>query len=534
MQLTVREAMKLKPLCNGEVIAGISGLDRVIGCVSAMEVLDFTEFLEPDMLAISSLYAIANDFDSQLSFVRMMNDYHASALMLFNVGPVMPYISQDLIALCDELAFPLINMPPHISYYDVFKAVLDQLLERQVHKLQDSIQLYEAYMNQLLDVDEHYSSLLDTLSETVGSNVLFFDHNQKFVYHTRPDAQTPSAQTIQLIQGHLVGLIDRPKDMLFVEIAGVSYLFMPVSHKYTYYGALVIENIENPMSDLAKLAISQTCRALCITIFNSERQDEYRKRMRREYLRDILTGNFGDKGLIISQGQALDFNITDVTGVLVIHPAKTGAHEETEDLLKSCAVYAERLTGDSIITILGDAGDVVILSTNKNRQDLLQAGKGLAALLESSEIQATVGIGPVCEDVQMIPDCYKKAQNAMRISDKLFCHPHHIVACYDDLKVFDLLLESVERQKAKTIVDELFRPVDTYDSTYNGQLADTFFALLVNSVSTSQVSQEMYLHKNTVLQRKNKIAGFYSDDPFSSSNRLRFELGYILKKIFDL
>ena len=76
--------------------------------------------------------------------------------------------------------------------------------------------------------------------------------------------------------------------------------------------------------------------------------------------------------------------------------------------------------------------------------------------------------------------------------------------------------------------------VEQYDKINNSQLSETFFQLLVNNVSTSQVAQQMFLHKNTVLQRKGRIASFYDRDPFEGPNHLQYEVAVILKKLFEL
>lgn len=539
MILTVREAMQLYPLCCGTVAAGKGGLDRIIENINVLEVVESTEFLDANLFAISSLSSIAYDFDKQLSLIHVLIEHKACALMLFNVGVVVPYLSPELLKLCDELDFPLINMPPHISYYEVFSAIIDQLLDHQVQKLQDSIKLYDAYMNQLLDVDDRYSSLLDTLSGTTKHNVMFFSHNQKCVYYTGQESgRNIPPQLVRSIQNNLVHFLDQSDKEYFIQIDGVSYLFMPVTHKHIYYGAIILEDICAPVSDLARLAIDQTCKALCITIFNNERKDEYRKRMRNEFLHDLLLGNYGDKEQIVSQGQSLDLNIADISGILILSPFQYEKRKDTSEtffseMLDTLYYQTKKIMQNDIVAQFKDLGKVVILTKRKNTvyKKLASTANLLTGIVGSNLETPTIGISPICTDVDMIPICYKKTLNIMEISDRIFEEPR--CADYDSLKIYDLLYESIDREKAALIVEQLFAPICTYDSTYNTQLEQTFFSLLINK-STTQVAQDMYLHKNTVLQRKNKISSLYQNDPFSSFEQLQFELGFILKKLFEL
>lgn len=174
MSLTVFDMMQLPPINLGTLVAGENGLDNNIELITVIEYPESSEFLEQHLCAISSMTAIAYDIDKQLSLIKLLKNNNASAMILFNVGVVMPSISPQLIELCNELDFPLINMPLHISYYDVVKAVIDKLLSYQVQKLQESVNIYETYMTQLLKHDNNYSSLLDILSKTIQRTVLFF------------------------------------------------------------------------------------------------------------------------------------------------------------------------------------------------------------------------------------------------------------------------------------------------------------------------------------------------------------------------
>ena len=132
MSLTVQKALALPPLTLGTVVAGAGGLDREINSVTVQEIINedliSVKFLTAGVFIVSSLYAIAEDTDTQVSLIRRLDDCQVSALALFNVGPVMPQISERLIAVCDELNFPLIKMPIHVSYYEVLTAIIDKLL----------------------------------------------------------------------------------------------------------------------------------------------------------------------------------------------------------------------------------------------------------------------------------------------------------------------------------------------------------------------------------------------------------------------
>ena len=181
-----------------------------------------------------------------------------------------------------------------------------------------------------------------------------------------------------------------------------------------------------------------------------------------------------------------------------------------------------------------EPSELVLLSSGKKPKDLAYMSKWISSLVLSENMEVLVGVSSKCDGPEKIAGCYQEAQQAVRISRQLFSQSSLPYVFYDDVRIFALLQSTIKRKKAAEVVTNLIGSVEQYDRINNSQLGETFFQLLVNNVSTSQVAQQMFLHKNTVLQRKGKIASFYEHDPFDGANHLQYELAVILKKLFDL
>jgi purine catabolism regulator len=531
VKLTVNDALKLQPLCLSAVIAGRRGVDREIQSVTLIEIPDRTEFLQPHLLAISSLYAVANDVEGQLSLIRLLNAYKGCGLILFNVGLVVPTIHPRLIELCDELDFPLMTMPLEISYYQVIEAVMDQLLERQSQKLETSISLYEAFMDQLLDSRDDYSSMLGMLEKNINHGILLFNHNQKCVYAA---SGMPEESLIhQLVKEIQIGL-GRSGDGLpmgerVATINCTPYLLTPVVNKHTYYGTLIVADMDTP-TDLDRLALSQTQKALCVAAFGNVRMDEYYERMRGEYLRDLLQGNYGNEELIISQGRELEYDVQNICCVIAAAPFACDS-EERARTLNSLYLHARRIMPEDIVAFVEET--VVILCNHNGRSDFMQPARSISAAVEASCGHApSIGVGSMCTNVNEIPLSYKRAADVILLSSRIYNAPR--CESYASMRLYDLLFNSINESEAARIVNSLLEPLRRYDKTYNANLEQTFCALLNNNDSTAQVAETMFLHKNTVLQRRNKIVSLYKGDPFASPERLQFELALLLQRIFDI
>ena len=403
MKLTVNDALKLQPLCLSSVIAGRRGVSREIKSVTLIEIPDRSEFLQPHLLAISSLFAVANDVDGQLSLIRLLNEFEGCGLILFNLGLIVPSVHPRLIELCDELDFPLMTMPLEISYYQVIEAVMDQLLEHQSQKLEASISLYEAFMDQLLDSRDDYSSMLGMLEKNISHNILLFNHNQKCVYS--PSGMPEEALSHQLVKEIQTGL-GRSADGLpmkerTVVINGAPYLLAPVVNKHTYYGTLIVVGMDCP-TDLDRLAISQTQKALCVAAFGNVRMDEYYERMRGEYLRDLLQGNYGNEELIISQGRELEYDVQNICCVIAAAPFACEDDDERARVRNSLYLHARRIMPEDIVAFIEDK--VVMLCNRNGRSDFMQPARAISAAVEvSCGRTPNIGVGSICMSVGRYP-----------------------------------------------------------------------------------------------------------------------------------
>ena len=387
------------------------------------------------MLTLSSFYAIATDFRRQLDTIRVLNDHHIAALLIFNVGRLgsMPYLSKEMLALCDELGLPLIVMPSDVSYYSVFKPIINHLLDQQLAKLQNSVEIYETYMNQLVAGSNAYSSMLDTLSRFIRHEIIFFNHNQRYLYSTNKKNRTVlDLRAVNALQEYLG---ERENDNFQErqwEINGLSFLIIPVTQRDSYYGSMAIENMQLPLTDTDRLAIAQTCKALCISLLSYERMDERLFSETQDFLRDLLIGNIHSLPQINAQAQKLRLNLSGVTGLLlasVFYPEEARQSRENDHKLRWALVEKIRnlLPNDQVV-LLEEEQQIAVLTSVPNSAEkyLPTSARIISASFQANYAPVTIAVGPPCVDLGALSECYRKASRAIHISEVLYREPRCI------------------------------------------------------------------------------------------------------------
>lgn len=135
-----------------------------------------------------------------------------------------------------------------------------------------------------------------------------------------------------------------------------------------------------------------------------------------------------------------------------------------------------------------------------------------------------------CLDIR---NSYKTARLALRIATSNLS----LSNCVDseDFPAYIMLLQAYQGD-SKTIhevVDRLLEPVREYDQSKSSALVKTFRTLINCDMDYNLAAEQLFLHKNTVLQRKQKIVSLYGEDPFLLPRRRQFEFAFILESLYD-
>ena len=117
MSLTVADCLKLPSLQDAKVIAGQNGLGKIVSSVSVLEYARVFAMADAlflgNELIITAFTSVMDDVDAQCNAIRRLNEVGEAAVILYYVGYYVKTVDPRLIAVADELDFPLIIMPPN-------------------------------------------------------------------------------------------------------------------------------------------------------------------------------------------------------------------------------------------------------------------------------------------------------------------------------------------------------------------------------------------------------------------------------------
>ncbi|KUO72640.1 MAG: hypothetical protein APF77_07310 [Clostridia bacterium BRH_c25] len=545
MKLTVEAVMKLEPLTTGEVIAGHKGLSNIVTSVSVLEIPKATTFIKEGQIEISAFYSIVSSVDAQLDVIRMLKKCKASGLILSHVGLVLDSVSKLLIDLCNELDFPLILVPPNTAYIDIISPILDSLLQTQNQKLEHAMRIYDKMTNLMLE-EKDFDDIVATLSKLINRPVCFYSHNNVCVSSSH-NALSPEYDIYikQNIQDYLNSFIDDKKDVYITSIDCKSTILLaPVVSSMMYYGVMAVFNASN-LNELDSISIAQTKNALGIITLNKINLKDYNVLLKHDYINDLVMWNFTDEETALQRGLALGYDMSKIKVTMIVdifnfsefsvqysenqlQKIKTDFYNTVHNELSYFAPENVMINfSDKILILFSSEKDA-----SATQQRMLKIGEQLRNTVALAlNLPVSIGIGGYYDSISNIKNSYQEALSALRISNRIFEKPK--CTFFEEVQVYSFIRDSIDIYKARMIVDNLLLPIKQYDEENNTQLLPTFKMLILSDMDTIGAAEKLFLHKNTVLQRKKKISKLFKYDPFSMPYRLQFQIAIMFDSFLN-
>jgi len=542
---TVRDALKLKVFAEAELLAGAGGLDHVITSVSVVEVLHATSYYRGGELQISALYSAANDIDSQLQVIRNLSTYGCAGLVLCHLGFWLKDISPRLLDLANELDFPIIKAPPQTAYFEIIMAVTDCILQLQNQNLTYSLNVHDQMSAVILQGNDA-PDLLFALEHLVKRPVMLFDPRGEIITcnHSRYNQDV-----LHAIQSFLI----QKKDMILLSAENLylpnpvkeeeRILLTPVISDDSYYGHLVVLNADD-LGDMDYIALTQSKTALAIISMRKIRWEENLRTMKKEFLYDLITINFKDAEDIKEKGANLGYSIERIKVVMLVDILAFNQVKEnlTEQEIHKIKQSFMRIVQGEVnqygfqSPLLNYSDKLAIFFSPQKNEDERAIFASVHHLAEDIIRQVAqdlnqkvfIGIGDLCDTPLDIKKSHEQAVRATFVGKAIYQEPSYID--YRSLGIYNDFYDLALKPEGCAWGSQMFEPLKEYDKGNSGSLTETFKMLLKNNLDTMATAKALYVHKNTVLHRKNKIIKVLNKDPFVDPYLLQYQIALLLEK----
>ncbi|MFO7729646.1 MAG: helix-turn-helix domain-containing protein, partial [Spirochaetia bacterium] len=144
-------------------------------------------------------------------------------------------------------------------------------------------------------------------------------------------------------------------------------------------------------------------------------------------------------------------------------------------------------------------------------------------------VDVVVSISNPIERKEHIPEAYRINRDTLTLGRR-FLPEERVYECRS-LAFLPYLYENAMNSKFRTIAGDVLAPLVEYDHKYNNELVRTLEALLMHDQNMQQIADNLFVHRNTLQYRRNKIVELLNEDPFSGLNRLNYQLALFIRKL---
>lgn len=555
--LTVKNFLQLAPFKTFKLVAGINGLENKITGVNILDNPDASDWLSAGELLITSGYFFSENAEIQKRFIQRFKEINCSAICI-KPHIYLKGIPESMRILADELALPIIEIPYGIAFSKIMNIVMAEISGRMNELNQASLDIH----SQFFEISLHGGGMQKIalgLAEMVNNPVILVDTDWSVASISDPD-QPMIKETIKktgdTFNFPVQLFTDLPTDFeriqkpitrgIFFEEQEYPCVIMPVYFDTIHYGFILVYQIERPLTDLDYVALENGSMAFALEqmrLFEIERTEN---RIRRDFFDQLLSGQIKDLDALAAYDTTIDPTLNYTVLILSI---QTIGHEsdslmkkkQSEDrlmksLLSSLTTYTTNRfpqlhlfsRKNQLVMLLGTEQK---LSSLKTYNEISDTAEWIRMYIEQQgqserEIFCTIGSTlPILELSQSFEEA-KKVIQLLEDDSK-----EEKIYFFNDFYFDSFLVDSISKEQGKKFYTHYLNTLLSYDQDNNTSFTPTLKAYLAHHLNIATTSRALFIHRNTLLYRIEKIKGLLPVDLEQEKNTFALQLAL---KLYEL
>ncbi len=536
--LTVRCALKIGGLASSKLVAGHQGLDNEICSVDIIEVPDIRDWIEPNELGVTCGYAIRENSQAQELLIRAMAENNAAALAVKPgryLGGSMPKV---MIDAANETGLPLIEVPVDIPYVQITLPILSQILNEQASRLQYESHVHGVLMQCVIE-NQGIESIARTTSRIVGSPVLILDQNGRPLTSCNGNLDHKRIRTFLKENFCLLGPDNNEEESISTgfDVYLGDLLCIPAIGKGGVLGYLIVDRSkQGELNVFEETALKEAVTVIVLELTKHRIIQETETNLKRQFLLE--------HGLpqLVTSAQSQDrakLSELDFADPYVVIVAKLYKESDKSSSGHTKLWSNERL--DSMLDWVKEPEVMqwlpVFLDEGKDELTLLCsrvdcAGEGRLSeytmksirhlrreISLSIGVETLFGVSKVHIGTKYFEAAAEEARKAIDIGQSVAISDK--VLPYQDMAVYEFI-SNVDTDIRAQYATANLSPLLSEDS--NPDFITTLAVFLQCGGQVTEASRKLYIHRNTLNYRLEKISQLLGCDVKEASNQFRLRL----------
>ncbi|NOU65782.1 hypothetical protein GC096_17235 [Paenibacillus sp. LMG 31461] len=526
MNITVQEAMTIYPLSEGKIVAGAGGISRIISALNLMDAPDIYNWMKQGELLLTTGYAMKDSSELFVELLHNLNERGSSGLGI-KLGRYWKEIPSTVLKEADRLNFPLIELPFEVTFSEQITALFQAQYERNTKKLNQVLDIQKQLVDFALQANER-SNYFEEIQAILQCPFAVVDVLGNLLYNATSVSEKdllsqwpwePEYRLSRLL-GQLTYHIPLWKNsqLLGYFLVMSSSLRNTSSDKGVYHQAAVIlsyhlEEIQLHQTLTVGLRLGEAIERYLQGSLSLDEVGERAKRLSG----DIWKGAYLCIVTPLNE-MSLHEQVQKKVFIRQLQDAMKDAPPLTELISHHMFVHSKLF---SLIQIPDKLG--ANLTTMKRIAS--SYSQLLRVLLNCSPSSYISSMKRTLENFMV---GYEECMEAQRLSEQFAIDEPDIY--FSNLE-FTYLLRHVPATVMNTYTNTLLQPLWQKDEEYITEMLRTIGSYFEHNGLINETAKDLYIHRNTVLYRLEKIGELLHLDLKNPNDLLRIKLALLFKQL---
>ncbi|HHX95190.1 MAG TPA: hypothetical protein GX691_05150 [Clostridia bacterium] len=553
--MELREALKLEVLQGSKVVAGRSGLNKQIKEVNIIDAPDIVNWAREGEFMLTTGYCFKDDENVGKQIIYDLAGKKCAGLGI-KTKRFFENIPVNMIEFADKLSFPLIELPYYRTFSEISVSIYREILHKQASRLAHSMEI-NAGLTQIVLKGGGLESIADTLAGFIDRSISILDSHCHLLCGS---LKSPMSEILKnLKRGHNFKALaekdafsekeSRRMTLKFGEEAFFTVWVTPVRAGEDLLGFIVVWEDDTNLSDLDISAVEQGAIVIALEQVKNRAVAETKHRLRDDFFDDLLSGKIESSAAVNNLGAIHGLDVSKQYVAMVIwvqnyaklNLENIGIEREnlrhiTKKITKIVEDTSFQLGLPTVSAIRGNRVIVFLKVEPDMKNTIKRQSKEFANNLykiisqDDSNIEVRIGIGKLRDSFLDIHKSFNEALHAIDMINKVGEVP---VAHYDDFTIYNLLELAGGEAYIKELYENTVKKLEEYDINKQGDLVATLEAYLACGKNVSVASRELFIHRNTLIYRLQKIEEILNIDLNNHEEILNLVLGLKARKLLS-
>ncbi|MGI5168780.1 PucR family transcriptional regulator [Spirillospora sp. CA-253888] len=536
--LPVGEVLGVSTLAGARLIAGRSGLDRVVQRLNVMEVPDILSWVKPHELLLTTGYPLRGTPQPLDRLVADLDERGLAALAI-KPGRYLEALPPEMIEQADRLGFPLILLPDDVGFDDILNQVLTDILNRQAAVLARTEEVHRALV-QIVLCGGGLQEVVDEVAALLEVAVVVVDGEQRVVAGAGTEEQLRTMRELDAAHQRADRRAARADRRAARGDRLGDHLVVPVMAGGFDHGRIVAYSPSGALHETDRGILERAATVAALVVTKQQAVAAVESKYRADFLRDVLAGRAGDDDRVVAHcagfGWDLDRPAMVVVAELDGRPRgegdgrARGAEERSAQERLAAAWTAAVRRHDRNAAVASFAHEVVaVIGATGDDAGALDAGPLQTMVKEAAAMFAehlgvrrtfSTGVSRTVASTAALPEAYDQAVKAVRVGRQL--HGDGARAHFDQLGVYRLLSLVSDPAELHAFVRETLGELAADDEPELADLRRTLHVLLETNLNVAETARRLHFHYNTLRYRIGKLERMLG--PFTEDAHLRLNL----------